>query len=61
MMHPRHESFAKMVDHFSGMSFNPISREEIEVDEVHASFDAARTADGDYVFDQPMLVNLYRK
>ena len=61
MMHPRHESFATMVNHFSGMSFNPISRAEIEVDEIRASFDAAKTTDGDYVFDQPMLVNLYRK
>ena len=61
MMHPRHESYAKMIDCFSGMSFNPIPREAIDVPEVRASFEAAKTADGDYVFDQPMLVNLYRR
>ncbi len=60
MQHPRHESFAAMRDFFTAMSFNDIDREMIDLPEVHESFAAARCQDG-YVFDQPMLVNLYRR
>lgn len=61
MMHPRHENFDAMVERFTGLSFNPIPREAIDVPEVRAAFEAAKTANGDHVFDQPMLVNLYRR
>lgn len=60
MMRPRHESFDAMVDQFTGMSFNAITREMMDVPEVREAFEAARADDG-YVFDQPMLVNLYRR
>lgn len=37
-----------------------IARDRIETDEVRALFERGRSADGDYVFDQPLLLNLYR-
>ena len=60
MQHPRHESFEAMREFFTGMSFNDIDREMIDVPEVRENFEAARTEDG-YVFDQPTLVNCYRR
>ena len=36
------------------------SSENVERDEVRALFEAGRADDGGYVFDQPMLLNLYR-
>lgn len=60
MQHPRHESFDAMVDLLTGMSFNAITREMMDQPEVRENFEAARTDDG-YVFDQSMLVNLYRR
>ncbi len=59
MQHPRHENFDAMVDRFTGMSFNAITREMMDVPQVRESFEAARGDDG-YVFDQPVLVNVYR-
>lgn len=60
MRHPRHADFESMVARFTGMSFNRITREMIDVPEVRKNFEAARS-DGGYVFDQPMLVNIYRR
>jgi len=60
MQHPRHESFEALVDLFTGMSFNGITREMMDRPEIRENFEAAATEDG-YVFDQPMLVNLYRR
>lgn len=60
MRHPRHADFETMVARFTGMSFNRITREMIDVPEVRKNFEAARS-DGGYVFDQPMLVNIYRR
>lgn len=59
MQHPRHESFEAMVDLFTGMSFNGITREMMDLPEVRESFEAAGTEEG-YIFDQSMLVNVYR-
>ncbi len=60
IQHPRHESFAAMVDKFSSLSYNPIARELIEQDEVRRNFEACKSDDG-YVFDQPMLVDFHRR
>jgi len=60
MQRPKHENFEAMVNKFSSMSYNPIARELIEQPEVRQNFEAAKTADG-YVFEQPMLVNFYRR
>lgn len=59
MQHPRHESFEALVDLFTGMSFNGITREMMDRPEIRENFEAAATEEG-YIFDQPMLVNLYR-
>ncbi|MGI9643139.1 MAG: class I SAM-dependent methyltransferase [Acidimicrobiia bacterium] len=59
MQHPRYESFDALVDRMTGMSFNDITREMIDVPEVRARFEAERSDDG-YVFEQPILINLYR-
>lgn len=61
LLRPRYESFEALVTRFTGQTFNQISRESVEQDEVRALFEAGRTADGDYVFEQPMLLDLYRK
>lgn len=57
---PKFADFDAMVDLFTGMSFNRITREMIDQDVVRKNFDAARTDDG-YVFEQPMLINIYRR
>jgi ubiquinone/menaquinone biosynthesis C-methylase UbiE len=60
-MTPRYPDFEAMVARVTGQSFNNIHRDRVETDEVRALFEAGRTAAGDYAFDQPMLLNLYRK
>jgi ubiquinone/menaquinone biosynthesis C-methylase UbiE len=60
MMHFRHADFESMAAHFIRQSFNRITREMIDVPEVRKRFEAARSENG-YVFDQPMLANLYRR
>lgn len=60
MLHPRHVDFASMIARFTGASYNRITRDMIDMPEVRQLFDAARTDDG-HVFDQPMLVNMYRR
>jgi ubiquinone/menaquinone biosynthesis C-methylase UbiE len=58
--HPRYPEFAAMVARVTGQTFNSIRREQVETDEVRALFEAGRTDQGDYVFEQPMLLDLYR-
>lgn len=57
---PRHESFEAMMEFFTSLSFNDITREMVDVPEVREQFEAARTDDG-FVFNQPMLLNVYRQ
>ncbi len=57
---PKFADFDAFVDMFTGMSFNRITREMMDQPEVRDNFDAARTDDG-YVFEQPMLINIYRR
>ena len=57
--HPRYESFDALIDRMTGMSFNDITREMIDVPEVRERFEAERGGDG-YIFEQPILINLYR-
>ena len=56
----RYASFEALADHFLGTTFNDIRRENVENDTVRALFESGLTAQGDYAFDQPMLLNLYR-
>lgn len=60
-MTPRYPDFEAMVARVTGQTFNDIRRERVETAEVRALFEAGRTAAGDYAFDQPMLLNMYRK
>ncbi len=59
---PRYESFEAFVSQVTGQTFNDIAREQVERDEVRALFEAGRVdgEGGGYVFEQPMLVDLYR-
>lgn len=57
---PRYENFEAMVTRVTGQTFNAIRRESVETDEVKSLFEAGRSDDGEYVFEQPMLLNLYR-
>ncbi len=59
LQYGRYESFDALVARFSSMSFNDIDPASIDVPEVRASFDSAQTDSG-YVFDQPILIDLYR-
>ncbi len=60
IQHPRHDSFEAMVDFFTSLSFNDITREMIDVPEVRERFEAACTDNG-FVFEQPTLLNVYRQ
>ncbi|MDE2074277.1 MAG: methyltransferase domain-containing protein [Alphaproteobacteria bacterium] len=60
VQHPRYPDFAAFVARITGHTFNDIKRAQVETDEVRALFEQGRTKDGDYAFDQPMLLNLYR-
>lgn len=60
MQHPRHAGFEEMVARVTGQTFNSITRERVETEEVRALFEQGRTDQGDYMFDQPMLLNFYR-
>lgn len=57
----RYPDFDAMVSRVTGQTFNDISRDRVETDEVRALFEAGRTSAGDYAFDQPMLLDLYRR
>ena len=59
VQYPRYESFEAMVARVTGQTFNNIKRENVETEEVRKLF-AAGLKDGAYVFEQPMLLNLYR-
>jgi ubiquinone/menaquinone biosynthesis C-methylase UbiE len=60
VQHPRYASFDALVARALGQTFNQIERERIETDEVRALFAAGRTDKGDYAFEQPMLLDLFR-
>ena len=60
-MTPRYPDFEAMVARVTGQTFNNIHRDQVETDQVRALFEAGRTSDGDYIFDQPMLLDLYRR
>ncbi len=56
----RYPEFEAMVSRVTGQTFNSITRDRVETDEVRTLFEAGRTAAGDYAFDQPMLMAVYR-
>jgi ubiquinone/menaquinone biosynthesis C-methylase UbiE len=58
---PSYPNFEAMVARVTGLTFNNIQRERVETDEVRDLFETGRSEDGNYVFEQPMLLNLYRR
>lgn len=60
VQYPRYANFEAMVERVTGLTFRDIDRKNVETDEVRALFEAGRCDDGDYVFSQPMLLNLFR-
>lgn len=56
----RHQDFEALVGQVTGASFNQITREMIDTPAAHVAFEAGKTAEGDYAFDQPLLVTLLR-
>jgi SAM-dependent methyltransferase len=60
VQHPRYANFEALVARVTGQTFNDIRREQVETDEVRALFEAGRTEAGDYMFEQPMLLDFYR-
>ena len=61
LQHVRYADFGALVARALGQTFNAIARERVESDEVRALFEAGRTERGEYVFEQPMLLDLFRK
>jgi ubiquinone/menaquinone biosynthesis C-methylase UbiE len=57
----RHQDFEALVAQVTGVSYNRIAREKIDTPEARAVFEAGKTDEGDYAFDQPMLVTLLRR
>ncbi len=60
VQHPRYPDFEAFVTRITGHTFNDLKRHQVETDEVRALFEKGRTREGDYAFEQPMLLNLYR-
>ncbi len=60
LQRPRYANFDALIARALGQTFNAIAREQVETDEVRALFEAGRTDRGDYVFVQPMLLDLFR-
>ena len=60
LQYPRHASFEAMVTRVTGHTYNRISRESVETEEVRSLFEAGRTEQGDYAFEQPMLLDVFR-
>jgi len=58
--YPRYADFEAMVEQVTGHTFIDIARENVETDEVRALFEAGQRDGDDYVFSQPMLLNLFR-
>jgi ubiquinone/menaquinone biosynthesis C-methylase UbiE len=60
LQHRRYAGFDALIARALGQTFNAIRRERVETDEVRALFEAGRTDAGDYVFEEPMLLDLFR-
>ncbi len=60
VQYPRHQSFESMVEKVTGLTYNNITRDQVETEEVRELFEQGKTDEGDYCFEQPMLLDLYR-
>ena len=59
VQYPWYENFDAMATRIGGSTFNNIRRETIYTDEVRDLFEGGRIDGEGFVFDQPMLLNLY--
>ncbi len=57
---PQYADFAALVARVTGQTFNDIPREKVETDEVRRLFEAGRQPSGEYRFEQPMYLDLFR-
>ncbi len=60
LQHVRYPDFGALVARALGQTFNAVERELVETAEVRALFEAGRTDKGDYAFEAPMLLDLFR-
>ncbi len=60
VQYPRYPDFETLVTRVTGHTYLEVRREHVETDEVRALFEAGRTEAGDYRFEQPMLLDVYR-
>ncbi len=58
---PSYPDFQAFVARVTGHTFNDVRHENVETDEVRHLFEMGRLASGTHVFEQPMLLNLYRR
>ncbi len=56
----RYANFEALVAQAISQTFNNIRRERVETDEVRALFEAGRTDKGDFMFEEPMLLDFFR-
>lgn len=59
LRHPSYPDFDTLIERFSNISFNKITRHMIDQPAVREGFELGRRENG-YVFEQTMLVNIYR-
>ena len=59
VQYQRYASFEAMVQRVTGQTFNSISRDMVDTADVRALFERGRTAEGDFMFEQPVLLNFY--
>ncbi len=57
---PKYADFDAFVARVLGQTFNDIRRERVESEEVRRYFEAGRVASGEYIFEQPMWLDLFR-
>ena len=57
---PLRQRVEALVQQVSGASFTHITRDMVDTPEARATFEVGKTAEGDYAFDQPLLVTLLR-
>jgi len=60
LQRPRYKNFETFVSRVVAGTVRDVRREQVETDEVRSFFEAGRSDEGEYVFEQPMLLNLYR-
>jgi ubiquinone/menaquinone biosynthesis C-methylase UbiE len=58
--HTRFDDFEAFIERVTGATYNDIARANMETDGVRAMFEAGKTDAGNYTFNQPEFVTLFR-